>query len=112
MLKADSPASHRLTLAKGVYSFRYFLLPMCIPNLLKLVFIMHSHTFESVNVGLPLQMTRPFVLASLYDILDMGTCQTDHDRKCPRSYSISMLTVLRVLRCVYCMTVSHCKLFN
>ncbi len=32
--------NHRLALVKGVYSFRYFLLPMCIPNLLMHVFIM------------------------------------------------------------------------
>ena len=31
---------HRLTLIKGVYSFRYFLLPMGISNLLKHVFIL------------------------------------------------------------------------
>ena len=28
------PLEHRLTLPKGVYSFRYFLSPMRIPNLL------------------------------------------------------------------------------
>ena len=31
---------HRLTLPKGVYSFRYFLSPMHIPNLLMHVFTM------------------------------------------------------------------------
>ncbi len=39
MLKNPYPY-HRLTLPKGVYSFRYFLSPMCIPNLLMHVFIM------------------------------------------------------------------------
>ena len=32
--------AHRLTLVKGVYSLRYFLLPMRIPNLLMHVFIL------------------------------------------------------------------------
>ncbi len=35
-----SQLTHRLTLPKGVYSFRYFLSPMCIPNLVMHILIM------------------------------------------------------------------------
>ncbi len=38
-VSTDSCLLHRLTLVKGVYSFRYFLHPMRIPNLLMHVFI-------------------------------------------------------------------------